>query len=178
MKQNPLILPLVGGGVALLCFFLPWIKIDMSSLDINRFVGGLPEVENTGTISGFMFALGGDAFMTLSFLATLVILGVCIYMLHQKSPWKSRIPVLISSGFGFLCVSIGLFLFILSDNIGQLRMLDMAKSINIEADVEKFVSAQFWWFAVAIGFFVALIGAWNIPKSDISMEDNHQEVIP
>ncbi len=176
MKQTPLILPIVGGGVAFLSFFLPWIKVDMSSLK-NTLLGGADlVVEDTGTISGFMFALGGDVFMTLSFLAILVIFGMGIYMLKQKSPWKSRIPVLISSGFAFLYISIGLILFIFADSHGTRRLLDMAKSFAIEADVENFVSIQFGWFVAVIGFTLALIGAWNIPKSSDSMEDNKQNV--
>ena len=35
MKQNSLSVPIVGGGIAFLCFFLPWIKLNMSALGLG-----------------------------------------------------------------------------------------------------------------------------------------------
>ena len=35
MKQNALTLSLVGGGIAFLCCFLPWIKIDIADLNLT-----------------------------------------------------------------------------------------------------------------------------------------------
>ncbi len=37
---------------------------------------------------------------------------------------------------------------------------------------EKAVSLQFGGFGAAAGFIFAFMGAWNLPKSDISMENN------
>jgi len=59
----------------------------------------------------------------------------------------------------------------------DLRMVsDMLKSTDFKIDMSKLISPQFGGFGVAIGFIVALIGAWNIPKSDTSMKNNEQEV--
>ena len=89
MKQNPLILPIVGGGVAFLCFFLPWMAFDMSSLDLDLVV---PQLEGTITIAGFRMAVsGGNLFTSIAFLATLTILGVCIYMLNKKRLGKPEV---------------------------------------------------------------------------------------
>ena len=93
MKQNPLILPLIGGGTALICFFFPWIKIDFSSLD--------PTIRSVA-IHGIQSVINGATFTVLHFLSTLTILGVCLYMYKQQTPWKARIPVIICSGFGVL----------------------------------------------------------------------------
>jgi hypothetical protein len=55
----------------------------------------------------------------------------------------------------------------------DLRMVsDMLKSADINTDLSKVIRPQFGVFGVAIGFIVALIGAWNIPKSDLPIEDH------
>ena len=92
MKRNPLMLPLTSGGIILLCFFLPWIKVDFSSLGLDPAYSNL---QGTATISGIQFVISGSIFEILSFFAALVILGICFYMLSQKTPWNSTIPVLI-----------------------------------------------------------------------------------
>lgn len=174
MKKNPLILPLIGGGVALLCFFLPWIAFNMSSLDLDLVV---PQLEGSLTIAGFRMAIsGGNLFISIAFLATLTILGVCIYMLNQKTPWKARSPVLISSGIGLLFMVFTLIQFFPGTN-PELRMVsDILKSTDFKIDMSKVISLQFGGFGVAIGFIVALIGAWNIPKSNVSVEGDDQDV--
>lgn len=96
MKQKLLLIPLAGGILALLSFFLPWVKFDISSM---------PYEDRTAeaiTYSGFET----DKFflVPLAFLAALTILGLSIYTLNQKTPWKVRTPLLISSAIGFLCV--------------------------------------------------------------------------
>ena len=59
----------------------------------------------------------------------------------------------------------------------ELRMVsDLLKSTDFKIDMSKVISPQFGGFGVAIGFIIALIGAWNIPKSNGSMEDNEQDV--
>ncbi len=173
MKQNSLILPLVGGGIALLCFFLPWMKIDMSSLDLDQ---AIPQLKGAQTISGFKIATGNGNLTTLTLLAAVAIIGVCIFMLYQKTPWKARIPVLICGGIGFLLVLFMLIRFI--QGISEAKRLSgtLLESTAPEMDLSKIVSLQFGGFGAVIGYILALIGAWNIPKSDTSMEDNEQEV--
>lgn len=43
MKRNPLIVSLIGGGIALLCCLLPWIKIDISALDLDPVISPAKE---------------------------------------------------------------------------------------------------------------------------------------
>ncbi|MDE0482240.1 MAG: hypothetical protein OXI67_06670 [Candidatus Poribacteria bacterium] len=61
MKQNPLILPIIGGGIALLCCFLPWIQIDISSLVLDQ---DIPQSKEFLTISGFHLATGNGNMCT------------------------------------------------------------------------------------------------------------------
>ena len=170
MKQNSLVIPLVGGGFSLLCFFMPWVKFDSSSL-------GLSDSAAKGvwalTFSGFSLATGGN-FITLAFIATLAIIGISIYMLNQKTPWKARILVLISSGVGFLCLLFILPQYTLAFNPAMRAALDIGGTTGVEmqAKLEKLISLQFGGFGAAIGFIVALIGAWSLPKSDPSIENS------
>ena len=175
MKQNSLSVPIVGGGIAFLCFFLPWIKLNMSALGLGS---ALPQVKVNLSVSGFKIATGAADLTTLAFLAALAILGVCIYMMSQKTPWKSRTIVLISSGIGLLFVLFKLIQFIPGLNPQMNVVSGVLKSIDSDANIGNLISLQFGGFGTAIGFIIALIGGWNIPKSDISMEDNHQEAIP
>ena len=175
MKQNSLSVPIVGGGIAFLCFFLPWIKLNMSALGLGD---ALSQIKVNLSVSGFNLATGTASLTTLAFLAALAILGVCIYMAIQKTPWKSRIIVLISSGIGLLFVLFKLIQFIPGLNPQMNVVSGVLKSIDSDANIGNLISLQFGGFGTAIGFIIALIGGWNIPKSDISMEDNHQEAIP
>ncbi len=175
MKQNSLSVPIVGGGIAFLCFFLPWVKLDMSALGLGD---ALSQIKVNLSVSGFNLATGTASLTTLAFLAALAILGVCIYMAIQKTPWKSRIIVLISSGIGLLFVLFKLIQFIPGLNPQMNVVSGVLKSIDSDANIGNLISLQFGGFGTAIGFIIALIGGWNIPKSDISMEDNHQEAIP
>ncbi len=166
MKQNPLILPLIGSGIAFLCFFFSWLKFDFSSLGLDPMFSNL---QGTATVSGIQFVIGGSIFDSLTFLSTLVILGICFYMLTQKTPWKSRIPVLICSAFGLLYVLIGLILFIIQDNFTSSKLLEY---VPTEIELGNIVSFQFGLYGVALGFIFALFGAWKIPKSGTAIDDD------
>lgn len=153
MKQNPLLLPLVGGGLTFLCFFLTWIRIDLSTLKSNLTspqMSGMnfpqPELEGFLTATGFKLATSGGNLITLSLLAVIAIIAICIYMLMQNTPSKSKIPILICSGIGLLIVLYVIF-----------------KNLSI---------ISFGVFGAAIGFIIALIGAWNIPQSEVATEIN------
>lgn len=174
MKQKLLLIPLAGGILSLLSIFLPWVKFDISLM---------PYEDSTAeaiTYSGFE----ADRFflVTLAFIAALAILGLSIYTLNQRTPWKSRTPLLISSGIGFLCVLLTLILFIQSLNSSIERMSDIifqsttdfgkAMGFSFKEAFKKAVSLQFGGFGAAIGFIVAFIGAWSLPKSDPSMENS------
>ena len=144
MKKNPLILPLLGGGICLLCFFFPWIKYDFSSLDPEIMT---PNLHYTETIWGIQLVINGATFEILNFLATLVILGVCLYMLKQKTPRKSRIPVLICSGFGILYYLFSQILFVMHRHLFSSKI---AGNIQSEVDIGNIVSLQFGIYGVFV----------------------------
>lgn len=169
MKQNPLKLPLIGGGIAFLCFFLPWIKFDLSSLDPE---GMLPDPQRTVALHGIQFVINGSTFEVLNFLAPLVILGVCLYMFKQQTPWKARMPVLICSSCGVIYYLISLIRTIIQINSNASKLMEIAQT---QVNIGNVISIQFGIYGVLIGFVVALIGAWNIPKSDVSIEENEEK---
>ncbi|RKU31809.1 hypothetical protein C6499_03985 [Candidatus Poribacteria bacterium] len=140
---------------------MPWIKIDISSLDLDPIIS--PPKESL-TISGFHIATP-YAF----FVALMLILG-CLPML--KRPWKARKLVLTCSVIGFLFVLITLFLFIpeLSENTPLAeKILEYATS---KVELGQIASLQFGGFGAALGFIVAFIGAWSLPKSAPSTENS------
>ena len=167
MKRNSLTVPLVGGGIALICCLLPWIKIDISSLGLDP---AIPQLKESLTISGFHLATGNGN-MPYPFFAALVLIMVCFYMLSEKTPWKSRKPVLICSGIGFSLVLFTLFSFRqeLSGTPLTEKILEYATS---KVELGRIANLQLGGFGAAIGFIVAFIGAWNIPRSAPFAEDN------
>lgn len=173
MKQKLLLIPLAGGILALLSLFLPWVKFDSSLIPHET---GTAEII---TYSGF--ETNRFFLIPLAFIAALTILGLSIYTLNQKTPWKARTPLLISSGIGFLCIFLILILIIQSFNSSIKKMSDIifnesatdlgrAMGFSFKEVFKKAISLQFGGFSAAIGFIVALIGAQNLPKSDPSME--------
>ena len=80
--------------------------------------------------------------------------------------------MLTCSVIGFLFVLIKLFLFIpeLSENTSLAgKILEYATS---KVELGQLASLQFGGFGTAIGFIVAFIGAWSLPKSDPSTENS------
>ena len=151
MKQNSLILPLVGGGLALFCFFLPWLRIDLSTLDTKSTFPQItgsnipqPKLEGIATFTGWKVATDGADISTISLLAAIAIIAICIYTMVQKTDWKYRVFLLICSGIGLLSV------------------------LYIVFSAMKIISLGV--FGAGIGFIVALIGAWNIPESEPTIE--------
>lgn len=85
-RYTQFITPL-GGIIALTCFFFPWFTT----------------TNNFRDESGFQFTQSGFAFSVFTptvFIASVMIVGVGLYMVIRRTPWKSRVPVLISSGIG------------------------------------------------------------------------------
>ena len=86
-RYTQFITPL-GGIIALICFFFPWRTTVRTGLR-----------EGSGfqfTQSGFVFSM----FNPTVFIASVMIVGVGLYMVIRRTPWKSSVPVLISSGVG------------------------------------------------------------------------------
>lgn len=166
MNQNVLKIPLIGAGIAFLCYFFPWIKIDLSALDFGDL---MPNMKLMKSVSGFDMAIAGNATILLSFLAGVGIIGICIYMLYEKTPWKSRVPVLICSVVGCLFVLLTLLRIFQGVNEGMKLAGDILESSLPDVNLEDVISFQFGGIGAFIGFIVALIGAIGIPKSDFSV---------
>ena len=56
--------------------------------------------------------------------------------------------------------------------MNPLLILGEAMGFSVTEAFKKAISLQFGGFGAAIGFIVAIIGAWSLPKSDPSMENN------
>ena len=171
MKQYSLFLILAGGGFTILCFFMPWLTLDMTS------IGSFIE-----TFSGFSIAMDGNS-ATIAFIAALAIIGISIYyMLKQQILWKSRIPVLLSSSTGILGALVVLRLAPLHVPEGIYQFVVVAlgthwarvdgTTAEMKTQLTDLINLQFGGFGAAIGFIVAIIGAWSLPKSDPSMENS------
>ncbi|MDE0315175.1 MAG: hypothetical protein OXM61_09750 [Candidatus Poribacteria bacterium] len=90
-------------------------------------------------------------FITISFVASLIIVGITIYTLNRQTPWKS-IPtklLLISSSVGLICFFILFFSGSLA--IGSGNRVD---------------NTQYGASLSAIGYILALVGLLCFPKSD------------
>ena len=169
MKRHSLFLILGGGGFTILCFFMPWLKLDLTSI-----------ASFTDTYSGFSLAMRG-LFGMIACIAALVTLG-SIYILKPQTPWKSRIPVLLSSSIGFLCVLGVLRLAPLHIPEETYQFIAVAlgthwaqvegATTEMKTQLTDLINLQFGGFGAAIGFIVAFIGAWSLPKSDASIENS------
>ena len=168
MKQNTFTLPIVGGGIAFLCFFLPWFKIDMSAMGMSEM---LPNIKVAMNISGFRSAIGNISFVTLAFIAAMAIVGICIYRLYQQTPWKSRTIVLISSVIGLFGILFTLISVL--QGVGEVTgwVEGLSESTGRNMDLSNIFTLQIGGFGAAIGFMIAFIGGRNIPKYDTSPED-------
>ena len=90
-------------------------------------------------------------FITISFVASLIIIGITIYTLNRQTPWKS-IPtklLLISSSVGLICFLILFFSGSLA--IGSGNRVD---------------NTQYGASLSAIGYILAMVGLLCFPKSD------------
>ena len=97
-RYTQFITPL-GGIIALTCFFFPWKTM------VTNFSNAQSNFQLTQ--SGFrLFLPVSDlipihaTFIAVAFIASVVIVGVSLYMVIHRTPWKSSVPVLISSGIG------------------------------------------------------------------------------
>ena len=93
-RYTQFITPL-GGIIALTCFFFPWLTTNFSNAQSNF------QLTQSGFQRFMLNPLGPHTvFSTAVFMASVVIVGVSFYMVIHRTPWKSSVPVLISSGIG------------------------------------------------------------------------------
>ena len=127
---------LLGGSIAIAGFFMPWVGTGNSTWSAYRFFITRPLNPNACLI-------------IIAFIASIVIVGINLYMLHRRTPWKSRIPILISSGVG-------------------LAILFEYQLIHVRA-IENMISISvsligFW--GTMIGFAVAFVGGLLIKTKE------------
>ena len=89
-----------------------------------------------------------------------------------KIPWKARKLVLTCSVIGFLFVLFTLFTFRQEFSEGTPLAEKILEYATSKVELGQLASLQFGGFGAAIGFIVAFIGAWSLPKSDPSMENS------
>ena len=124
---------LLGGIIALTCFFLPWRTT----------------VNNSRNGSNFQFTQSGFEFFVFDptvFIASVMIVGVGLYMVIRRTPWKSRVPVLMSSGIGFAIL--------LAELLGHTK-------INRVFDHQNSTIELGFWGTVA-GLIIAALGTFLI----------------
>ena len=141
-RYTQFITPL-GGIIALTCFFLPWI---------DRGAPFLPTIDKDGrltsSISGVDFFLtqflGQKAFfIAVAFIVSVVIVGLSLYMIIRRTPWKSRVPILISGDIGLAIL--------FADRLHYARMMQI-----IEYSSTYSIKLGFW--GTAAGLAIAVIG--------------------
>ena len=123
---------LFGGIIALSCFFMPWTGISPA---YRHFVT-LPFTSISSLIA-------------IAFIASVVIISISYYTLNRQTPWKSRIPILISSGIG-----LGILL-----NLKFIYIIQIDQTgINFSGFWSTPFNGPGFWGAVS-GFAIAAVGA-------------------
>ena len=123
----------LGGIVALICFFLPWVKIGGRRI--------------SGTFSGLMCA-HSRPLVAIAFVACLLIICSSFYMVIRRTPWKSRMLILINSIIGLA----GLW----SEYLTYVKLTEtfigMAEKIQL--------TLRFGVWGTVIGLVVAVVGVF------------------
>ena len=186
MKQHSILIMFIGGILALCCFALTWVtftsggykkswETDVQTGKIGNatFRSSRPVTEQGAIIkgvpashhkySGFNIAIKGNL-ITIVFITAIATIGCSVYMLTQRTHHKSKLFVLISSGIGLGCLLITfLVVMVINDNgIRSVGNTTYTSNGNI----------QLGSFGTMIGFVIAFIGAWNIPKSNTRTESS------
>lgn len=132
----------LGGVIAFACFFMPWVNIDTidnSALSAYKFFITLP--------------LGpASSLITIAFIASIVIVGINLYMLNRRTPWKSRVPTLISSGIGLAILLEHQFVY-----VKIIEKSDINFSLN-----------EFGFWGTIIGFAIAVVGVFFIRTIEVN----------
>lgn len=186
MKQYSILITFVGGILALCCFALPWVTfthggykkswetdIRTEKIGSATFRSSRPVTEQGSIIKsvpsshhkylGFKIAIKGNL-ITIVIITSIAAAGFSVYMLTQRTPEKSKLFVLISSGFGLGCL---LLTFLLVTVIGDSGLRSIGNTTyTSNGDI------QFGGLGTTIGFVITFIGAWNIPKPNASTENN------
>lgn len=150
-RYTQFITPL-GGIIAFSCFFLPWVE---------RGAPFMPTIEKDGSLTYSMS--GVDFFLTnflarnasliaVAFIASVLIISLSLYMVIRRTPWKSRVPILISAGIGLS--------HLLTEYLWHVRVSQLPGVSSYSAQV------GFW--GTIIGFVVTVIGVFLIRREDVN----------
>jgi len=128
-----------GAILALLCFFLPWVKFSCAG--------------STQIVSGMKLAQD-EGLLWLVFIAALVILGVYFYMRSKNTVWKSKRYTLIGCGVAVLVIVYEFIDFLtgVDTEFGRIKPSDVGFTL------------QFGFFGTLLGFILAAVGAYMLPK--------------
>ena len=131
----------LGGIIALVCFFMPWIE------------GSQKEISFSSLWLGFQLFLPVSdlipphaTFIAVVFIASILIVGLSLYMVIRRTPWKSRVPILISGDIGLAIL--------LVEQMRYARMTQMTGVI--EHSITYSIKLGFW--GTAAGLVIAVIG--------------------
>ena len=129
-RYTQFITPL-GAIIAFACFFMPWVKID--GRRINETLSGLTCVHNSSLVA-------------IAFVACLLIICSSLYMVTRRTPWKSRVLILINSvtGLGGLWSEYLTYTGLAETLIGRAENFQLA--------------LRFGLWGTIIGFIVAAVG--------------------
>ena len=144
----------LGGIIALTCFFLPWVERG-APLPV------MPLIERDGSLTYSMS--GVDFFLTkflarnasliaVAFIASAVIISLSLYTVIRRTPWKSRVPILISAGIGLS--------HLLTEYLWHVRVSQLP-------GVSSY-SAQLGFWGTIIGFVITVIGVFLIRREDVN----------
>ena len=131
----------LGGIIAIASFFMPWLQIG---------------VQANETTPGFGLAQN-RVLLAIALISSLVIICVSLYMVIRQTPWKSTVPVLVSTGIGLALL--------LPE---YLSFMKMAEKIHL--------AVKFGFWGAAIGFIGAAVGVFLTEKrteeqSKVSVEE-------
>ena len=147
---------------------MPWMKLNLPS-DGDK--SSVPE------ITGIQETTRSLNFATLSLIAVLAILGISIYYILNRRILRNFSTVAqISCIIGILCILLTLIQFVAlhrpyaSVAIGT--YIARNPQTEFEFDLYKIFRIQMGGYGAVIGFILAYIGACNIAKDDIFIEDN------
>lgn len=165
IKQYSRYFILAGGIVIFLCFFIPWVEIDMSAVGDTSII----------KMVGFRSATNQLNVTTLALISSLSIFCLSIYgLLNKRQSGIVRMIIIIGCITGTLSVLITFYEFFSNYKtyISITTGTNMAKNPQAEMNLENVFNIQFGGYGVIIGFVFAFIGAWYTPIQSPFIEVN------
>ena len=135
-RYTQFITPL-GGIIALACFFMPWVRSDYKAFNLSSIRSGFQFfVPDPGVLHPHAIST------PVVFIASVLIVGLSLYMVIRRAPWKLRMPILISGGIGLAILF-----------AEQLRYARLTESDN-----HSIYSIKLGFWGTVAGLVIAVIG--------------------